>query len=281
MGTGDHHQSESGFLTERCGICCEIAEFAPPDRWQWSYRADTGTSSLAFFPDVTPICVRCTLEHGAAELKLQLTATCQEVMRRKRLIGLDDDATLYVTTSRPSPGSPDRFNGIHLTQYVVFYRGQVPEGSRVPGLWYRQPDGGTLPFATDQPFGMMWFGWDVARDNDAAVLQLSWNASDWTREGQLSFTNWSGSSAAALSRLLHVSEDFMHKTRGRPKDVTYFELSDYKRAFVKCRDHSQRRPCIHEVATELNQNRKTVTANLQRWGYRGYRDFATQTMSDE
>lgn len=269
------------FLRERCAVCDEIVEFAPPERWGWSYNPVTGESSLLFFPDKAPLCIRCALAHGQAELKSQLIGTIKQVMRRKREIGLPPDMTLFVTTSHPAADSPDRLNDIRFTQYVAFYRGQVPPDSKVPGLWYRSQYEGTLPFPTGQPFGMLWFGWDTSTEDGSVAARFTWSADDWSREGTLMIDGWSSTSTASLSRLLHASEDFMLKTRGRPKGVTDYALQDYQRTFRLCYERSRRRPLIAEVASELRQDRGTVTDNLKRWGYRDYRDFAEQMMRDE
>lgn len=274
---GDTGIARHAFLREPCGICGEIAEIAPPARWSWRYDANAGESGLEFFTNKEPLCVRCTLGYCPDAHRPVQSRVIEDVLQRKRSIGLGDDVTLYVTTSHPAGGS-DRLNGIRLTQYVVFYRGEVPAGSKVPGLWYREPDG-LPPF--DQPFGMLWFGWDTATEDLSAVARFTWSAVDWSREGTLTIDGWSQSNATTIARLIHASEDFMRKTRGRPKDVTDYSLDDYQRTFWLVANREGRRPRIAEIAAEVRQDRGTVSDNLQRWGFRDYRHFATAMMAAE
>lgn len=270
----------SGFLREPCGLCGAIAEIAPPARWGWRYDPHVGEAGIMFFPDVQPLCVRCTLGHCPDAHRPTQTRVIEDVLERKRLIGFGDDVTLFVTTSHPAAGSPDRLKRIRITQYAAFYRGAVPHGSKVPGLWYPALESGTLPFATDRPFGMLWFGWDTATEDRSAVARFTWSVNDWSREALLTIDGWSQSTAATISRLLDASEDFARKTRGRPKGVTDYALEDYERVFRLVSDRAGRRPQLQEVAAELSQHRRTVTDNLKRWGFRDYRDFAAQVMRE-
>lgn len=276
--SSDNHAEivRRAFLREPCGICGQIAEIAPPGRWWWRHDAHAGEAGFGFFPDKEPLCIRCTLEHCPDAHRSVQTRVIEDVTQRKGLIGLGDDVTLYVTTSHPTGGS-DWLNGIRLIQYVAFYRGEVPDGSKVPGLWFREP-GGLAPF--DRPFGMLWFGWDTATEDLRTVARFTWSVNDWSREGSLTIDGWSQSSAATITRLLHASEDFMHKTRGRPKDVTDRTLMDYQRAFRLVADRKTRRPKLAEVAAEVMQDRGTVSDNLQRWGFHDYRHFAAEMMAN-
>jgi hypothetical protein len=217
------------------------------------------------------------LEHGPEALASEVVTMINTVMERKQVIGLGGDATMYVSTSHPATGSPDRFHGIRLAQYVAFVRAPVPSESKVPGLWFREPGG---PPPLDQPFGMLWFGWDVSDSGGAAILQLTWSASDWRAKAKMNIDGGTDVSAATLCRLLHVSEDFLLKTRGRPKGITDHSLQSYERAFRMVAAHTSGRPKIADVAAELDQDRGTVTNNLKRWGYRDYRDFASRMMAD-
>jgi hypothetical protein len=128
---------------------------------------------------------------------------------------------------------------------------------------------------------MLWFGWDTATEDLRTVAQFTWSVNDWSRAGSLTIEGWSQSSASTIARLLGASEDFMHKTRGRPKGVTDYTLEDYERVFRLVADRAGRRPQLQEIAAELMQHRRTVTNNLKRWGYRDYRDFAAQLMHEE
>lgn len=268
----------ASFLREPCGLCGAVAEIAPPARWAWRYAPDAGHASVTFFPDKQPLCARCLLAHCPEALKTDQARAINDVLERKRLIGFGDDVTLFVSTSHPAAGGPDWLKGIRLTQYVAFYRGVMPAGSRVPGLWYGEPEG-LPPF--DQPFGMLWFGWDTATEDRSTVARFTWSADDWGREHSLTIDGSSQASAATIARLLDASEDFMHKTRGRPKGVTDFALEDYERVFRLVSDRTGRRPQLQEVAAELRQHRRTVTDNLKRWGYRDYRDFAAHLMREK
>jgi hypothetical protein len=153
----------------------------------------------------------------------------------------------------------------------------MPAGSRVPGLWFGEP-GGMPPF--DQPFAMLWFGWDTATEDRRTVARFTWSATDWSRPHTLTIDGSHQASAATLERLLNASEDFLRKTRGRPKGVTDYTLVDYERAFRLVADRIGGRPRLDAVADELRQHRRTVSDNLKRWGFRDYRAFATSMMQD-
>lgn len=268
----------AGFLREPCGLCGAVAEIAPPARWAWRYAPNAGEASVTFFPDKELLCARCSLEHCPEAHRPIQARTIGDVRERKRLIGLGDDVTLFVSTSHPAAGGPDWLSGLRFTQYAVFHRGAMPVGSRVPGLWFGEP-GGMPPF--DQPFAMLWFGWDTATEDQRTVARFTWSATDWSRPHTLTIGGSSQASAATIKRLLDASEDFMLKSRGRPKGVTDFTLEDYEQVFRLVSDRAGRRPRLDEVAKELRQHRRTVSDNLKRWGFRDYRDFAARIMAGE